>query len=165
MLITESKKRVLAYHEAGHAIMGLSVRDYDNVRKVSIVPRGRTGGATYFEPSEERLDISLVTREYLECKIMVALGGRIAEELEFGTMFVTTGASGDLQEVYRIANDMVTRFGFNETLGKVSWANASGTDNDVNSEIRFLVERLYGKARFIMQTNEVWLQRMAAVLM
>ena len=94
VLLTDQKKKVLAYHEAGHALLGLLVKDYDTVRKVSIVPRGMTGGATYFEPSDEQIDLSLMTREYLESKIIVAFGGRVAEEIIFGTMKITTGASG-----------------------------------------------------------------------
>jgi len=165
VLLTEQKKKVLAYHEAGHALLGLLVKDYDTVRKVSIVPRGMTGGATYFEPSDEHIDLSLMTREYLEAKIVVAFGGRIAEELIFGTMKITTGASGDLQAVYQIARDMISQYGFNETLGPASWASAEGLSEDVNKEIRFLVESLYKKAKELMIENEHHLHSIANALM
>ena len=73
------KKKVVSYHEAGHTLMALLVKNYDIVRKVSIIPRGRAGGVTSFLPQESNLDASMLTREYLEHRIMVALGGRIAE--------------------------------------------------------------------------------------
>jgi cell division protease FtsH len=164
VLLTDQKKKVLAYHEAGHALLGLLVQDYDTVRKVSIVPRGMTGGATYFEPSDEHIDLSLMTREYMESKIIVAFGGRIAEELIFGTMKITTGASGDLQAVYQIARDMIAQYGFNETLGPASWASAEGVADDMNKEIRFLVESLYKKAKDLMVQNESYLHSIANAL-
>lgn len=164
VLLTEQKKKVLAYHEAGHALLGLLVKDYDTVRKVSIVPRGMTGGATYFEPSDEHIDLSLMTREYLEAKILVAFGGRIAEELIFGTMKITTGASGDLQVVYQIARDMISQYGFNESLGPVSWINTEGLSSDINKEIQFLVENLYKKAKDLMIENEHYLHSIANAL-
>jgi cell division protease FtsH len=164
VLLTEQKKKVLAYHEAGHALLGLLVKDYDTVRKVSIVPRGMTGGATYFEPSDEHIDLSLMTREYLEAKILVAFGGRIAEELIFGTMKITTGASGDLQVVYQIARDMISQYGFNESLGPASWINTEGLSSDINKEIQFLVENLYKKAKDLMIDNENYLHSIANAL-
>jgi cell division protease FtsH len=152
--------------------MSVLVGDYDLCRKVSIVPRGRTGGATYFEPGEDRLDMSLMTRSYLENKIMVAYGGRIAEELVFGTMNVTTGASGDLQEVYRVAHQMVTAYGFNEKLGKIAWTEAAGhiggadggPDGEIGAEIRFIVKRLYARARELLSQQQFYLHRIAEEL-
>ena len=165
VLITDEKKRLLAFHEAGHALMSVLVGDYDLCSKVSIVPRGKTGGATYFQPSEDRLDMSLLTRDYLEAKIMVAYGGRIAEELVFGTMNVTTGASGDLQEVYKIAHQMVTAYGFNEKLGRVAWSGADGgPDGEIGAEIRFIVKRLYARARDLLSEQLFYLHRIAEEL-
>jgi len=145
--------------------MSVLVADYDLCRKVSIVPRGRTGGATYFEPAENRLDLALMTRAHLEDKIMVAYGGRIAEELVFGTMKITTGASGDLQEIYRVAHQMVTVYGFNEKLGRVAWTEADGgPDGEIGAEIRFIVKRLYARARDLLSENQFFLHRIAEAL-
>ena len=169
VVLTDKKKRILAFHEAGHALMSVLVGDYDLCRKVSIVPRGRTGGATYFQPSEDRLDLALMTRSFLENKIMVAYGGRVAEELVFGTMNVTTGASGDLQEVYKVAHQMVTVYGFNEKLGRVAWTEAAGAadggpDGEIGAEIRFIAKRLYARARELLSEQQFYLHRIAEEL-
>ena len=108
------KKELVAYHEAGHAIMGVLVPDYDRVRKVSIMPRGAAGGVTFFQPSEDNADAPFYTKEYLLSQIMVALGGRTAEEIIYGKARVTTGASSDYAMVYKIARDMVTTYNFGE---------------------------------------------------
>lgn len=142
-LVTEDKKRIVAVHEAGHALMGLLLEDYDIVRKVSIVPRGSAGGVTYFEPAEERLDIGLLSREYLEHRIMVAFGGRVAEELVFGTDRVTTGASADLEEVYHTAHEMITSYGFSENLGPVYLGASEGLQAEIEMEIHEMIQRLY----------------------
>lgn len=164
LLITDEKKMILAYHEAGHALTGLLLKDYDIVRKVSIIPRGETGGATYFEPTDDQIDLSLVTREYLESQIMVALGGRISESIVFGTMKITSGASGDLQAVYSIAYDMIAQYGFNETLGPISWIDADAISDDINKEIQFLVEVLYNKTYDMLSNNETLLHNIAKEL-
>ena len=153
LLITEQKKRVLAYHEAGHALIGLIVDDFDIVRKVSIVPRGMTGGATYFEPLDEHLDMSLMTREYLENKIMVALGGRVAEEIIFGKNKITTGASGDLQMIQNIAKEMVVDYGFNESLGISNWENVDGISEVIFSEMKLLIDKLYVRTYYLINKN------------
>lgn len=153
VLITEQKKRVLAYHEAGHALIGLIVNNFDIVRKVSIVPRGITGGATYFEPLDEHLDMSLVTRDYLENKIMVALGGRVAEEIIFGKNKITTGASGDLQMIQNIAKEMVVDYGFNETLGISNWENVDGISEVIFSEMKLLIDKLYVRTYYLINKN------------
>eukprot|EP00955_Chlamydomonas_euryale_P064705 359057-Chlamydomonas_euryale.AAC.4 len=97
--MTDKKRRLVAYHEAGHALVGALMPEYDPVSKISIVPRGAAGGLTFFAPSEERLESGLYSRTYLENQLCVALGGRIAEELIFGEDDITTGASGDFQQV------------------------------------------------------------------
>ena len=108
------KKELVAYHEAGHALVGALVPNYDTVRKVSIIPRGAAGGVTFFQPSEENADSAMYTKEYLLSQIKVALGGRAAEEIIYGKDRVTTGASSDYAMVYQIAREMVTTYG----LGK-----------------------------------------------
>lgn len=108
------KKELVAYHEAGHAIIGALVPKYDRVRKVSIIPRGAAGGITFFQPSEENAESGMFTKDYLLSQIMVALGGRAAEEIIYGKDNVTTGASSDYAMVYQIAREMVTTYG----LGK-----------------------------------------------
>ena len=105
------KKELVAYHEAGHALVGVLVPNYDTVRKVSIIPRGAAGGVTFFQPSEENADSAMYTKEYLLSQIKVALGGRAAEEIIYGKDQVTTGASSDYAMVYQIAREMVTTYG------------------------------------------------------
>src|SRR5210317_351712 len=108
------KKELVAYHEAGHAIMGVLVPEFDTLRKVSIIPRGAAGGITFFQPTEENADSALYTKEYLMSQIKVALGGRAAEEIIYGLDKITTGASSDYARVYSIARDMVTTYGFGQ---------------------------------------------------
>merc|ERR1719299_162711 len=118
-----ARQRLVAYHEAGHAIMGLLTPDYDMVTKVTIVPRSSgAGGFTLFTPPEERLESGMYTKKYLCAQLAVALGGRIAEELIFGKEEITTGASNDLQQVRNIARRMVTQWGFaGDELGMTAW--------------------------------------------
>lgn len=98
-VMSDKKRKLVAYHEAGHALVGALMPEYDPVTKISIVPRGAAGGLTFFAPSEERLESGLYSRSYLENQMAVALGGRIAEELIFGEDDITTGASNDFQQV------------------------------------------------------------------
>ncbi|NBX51739.1 ATP-dependent zinc metalloprotease FtsH, partial [bacterium] len=111
-VISDEKRRIVAVHEAGHTVTAFYVGDYDAVRKVSIIPRGSAGGVTLFEPDADRVDSGLLTRTYLENKLVVALGGRAAEEIVYGPAAITTGASHDMEQVYKIARVMVTRYGF-----------------------------------------------------
>ncbi len=163
-LVTEEKKRIVAVHEAGHALMGLLLEDYDIVRKVSIVPRGNAGGITYFEPAEERLDIGLLSREYLEHRIMVAFGGRVAEELMFGVDKVTTGASADLEEVYHTAREMITSFGFSD-LGPVYLGQSEGLQSEIEMEIHEMVQRLYKQTLIAINGNRQLLEEITAELL
>ncbi len=164
LLVSESKRRVVAYHEAGHALLGIVVGDFDAVRKVSIIPRGAAGGVTYFEPSEDRLDGSLVTRTYLENKLVVALGGRVAEEIVFGHDQVTTGAAGDFQTVQHLATEMVRRYGFNVDIGPMLVEEGTFGDQ-VDSEVRAIVDRAYVRAQELLQQNEFYLHRIAEALL
>ncbi|MFM6404248.1 MAG: ATP-dependent zinc metalloprotease FtsH3, partial [Microcystis sp.] len=102
-VMSEKRKTLVAYHEAGHALVGALMPDYDPVQKISIIPRGRAGGLTWFTPSEDRMESGLYSRAYLQNQMAVALGGRLAEEIIFGEEEVTTGASNDLQQVARVA--------------------------------------------------------------
>ncbi|MFN9922747.1 MAG: ATP-dependent zinc metalloprotease FtsH [Cyanobacteriota bacterium] len=110
-------KRLIAYHEVGHALVGTLVKAHDPVQKVTLIPRGQAQGLTWFSPDEE---LMLVSRAQLRARIMGALGGRAAEDVVFGHSEVTTGAGGDIQQVASIARQMVTRFGMSD-LGQVSF--------------------------------------------
>ncbi|BDA44051.1 ATP-dependent zinc metalloprotease FTSH 1, chloroplastic [Coccomyxa sp. Obi] len=181
-VMTEQKKRLVAYHEAGHALVGALMPEYDPVAKISIVPRGAAGGLTFFAPSEERLESGLYSRSYLENQMAVALGGRIAEELIFGEDNVTTGASNDFMQVARTAKMMVTQMGFSKKLGQVAWTSGGGpsflgqsmgqpadcsgqTSDEIDSEVKALVDRAYRRAKDLMQSNINVLHKTAEVLL
>merc|ERR1719273_271130 len=115
------QKELVAYHEAGHAIVGALMPEYDQVQKVTIIPRSNgAGGLTFFAPSDNRLESGLYSKQYLESQLAVALGGRLAEEIIFGEDQVTTGASGDVQQVARIAKMMVKQYGMSDVVGPVA---------------------------------------------
>jgi len=162
-LITESKKKILAYHEAGHTITGLVVSDFDNFRKVSIVSRGNAGGVTFFEPNEERIDMGLYTKEYLQNRLVVLMGGRCAEELIFGKDKITTGASSDIMMATDLASDMVSYFGFSENIGPI---NIKNSDIDINSyevgrEVKILLDEAYKTAMLELKRNKKLLHLIA----
>ncbi|MEB3267598.1 MAG: ATP-dependent zinc metalloprotease FtsH3 [Leptolyngbya sp.] len=180
-IMSEKRKELVAYHEAGHALVGALMPDYDPVQKISIIPRGRAGGLTWFTPSEERLESGLYSRSYLENQMAVALGGRIAEEIIYGNEEVTTGASNDLQQVARVARQMVTRFGMSEVLGPVALGRQQGnmflgrdiaserdfseqTASAIDAEVSKLVEQAYKRAKTVLQENRTILDRLAAML-
>ncbi|MDX2241268.1 MAG: ATP-dependent zinc metalloprotease FtsH3 [Leptolyngbyaceae cyanobacterium bins.302] len=180
-VMSEKRKELVAYHEAGHAVVGALMPDFDPVQKVSIIPRGRAGGLTWFTPSEDRMDSGLFSRSYLQNKMAVALGGRIAEEIIFGEEEVTTGASSDLQEVARLARQMVTRFGMSDRLGPVALGRQQGnmflgrdiaserdfseeTAAAIDDEVRNLVDQAYRRAKAVLTQNRAVLDRLAAML-
>lgn len=180
-LMSEKRKTLVAYHEAGHALVGALMPDYDPVQKISIIPRGRAGGLTWFTPSEDRMDTGLYSRSYLENQMAVALGGRIAEELLFGEEEVTTGASNDLQQVARVARQMVTRFGMSDRLGPVALGRQQGnmflgrdivaerdfseeTAAAIDDEVRQLVEVAYRRAKEVLVNNQHVLDLLAQAL-
>jgi cell division protease FtsH len=136
------KKELVAYHEAGHAIVGVLAPDYDTVRKVSIMPRGAAGGVTFFQPSDENAESAMYTREYLLSQIRVALGGRAAEEVVYGRDKVTTGASSDYAMVYQIAREMLTTYGFGTHKFDYTQMSPEATYL-VDMEINDLVEKCY----------------------
>ena len=156
---------LVAFHEAGHAIVGGLMPEYDTVTKISIVPRvSGAGGLTFFSPLEDRLD-NVVTRHYLESQIAVAWGGRVAEELVFGPSKVTTGASGDLQQIFRICRAMVTQLGMSRLPplnydfesqgdGDVDWQLSAWLKERVNSEILRIASNGYYTAKKILMENE-----------
>jgi cell division protease FtsH len=180
-VMSDKRKTLVAYHEAGHALIGALMPDYDPVQKISIIPRGRAGGLTWFTPSEDRMDTGLYSRAYLENQMAVALGGRIAEELIFGEEEVTTGASNDLQQVARVARQMVTRFGMSDKLGPVALGRQQGnmflgrdimserdfseeTAAAIDEEVHKLVDAAYKRAREVLVNNRHILDQLAAML-
>jgi cell division protease FtsH len=166
-IVSEDKRRLVAYHEAGHALVALKVGVFDNVKKVSIVARGKTGGVTIFEPDEE--NNSLVSREYLENQIAVALGGRITEEIVFGSNKVTTGASNDILRVQHIARHMITHYGLNHKLGPIAWHNdimySTNTLSLIDNEIIILTENIYFKTKAMLLKSRDQLDRIAEALL
>lgn len=144
--------------------------DYDDIKKVTIVPRGPAGGVTYFMPSADRVDSGLLSRQHLEDQLSVALGGRVAEEVVFGPQEVTTGAASDMEHVYRIARMMVTAYGFSEQLGPIAWPNpATGlvsdtTSLDIDNEVKRIVAQAYMRTTGIIQKDIEKLQLLARTL-
>jgi cell division protease FtsH len=180
-VMSEKRKSLVAFHEAGHALVGALMPDYDPVQKISIIPRGRAGGLTWFTPSEDRMDSGLYSRSYLQNQMAVALGGRIAEEIIFGEEEVTTGASNDLQQVARVARQMVTRFGMSDRLGPVALGRSQGgmflgrdimaerdfseeTAAAIDDEVRNLVDQAYRRAKAVLTENRAVLDKLAEML-
>ena len=178
MVMSEAEKKLTAYHEAGHAIVGRSVPSHDPVYKVSIIPRGRALGITMFLPEEDRLSFS---RERLESQISSLFGGRIAEELIFGMDYVTTGASNDIERATEIARNMVTKWGLSSKLGPITYSEEDGeiflghsitqhklvsdeTAHVIDEELRLIVERNYARAKTILGEKIDKLHLMAAAL-
>ncbi|MBI2800544.1 MAG: ATP-dependent zinc metalloprotease FtsH [Gammaproteobacteria bacterium] len=178
MVMSEAEKRLTAYHEAGHAIVGRSLPSHDPVYKVSIIPRGRALGVTMFLPEEDRLSY---TKERLESSIASLFGGRLAEEIVFGRDSVTTGASNDIERVTDIARNMVTRWGLSERLGPMTYSDdegevflghsitqhkmvSDGTAHIIDEEVRKIVDRNYARARQILENNLVKLHAMSEAL-
>ncbi len=176
-VMSEKRKTLVAYHEAGHALVGALMPEYDPVQKITIIPRGRAGGLTWFLPSEDRMQ----SRTYLRNQMAVALGGRVAEEIVFGESEVTTGASSDLQQVANIARQMVMRFGMSDELGPVALGRSSGnmflgreiaTERDfseetaalIDKEVNRLVSEAYTRAKTLLMQNRPILDRIAQML-
>ena len=180
-VMSEKRKELVAYHEAGHALVGALMPDYDPVQKISIIPRGQAGGLTWFTPGEDRMESGLYSRSYLQNQMAVALGGRIAEEIIFGEEEVTTGASNDLQQVTGVARQMITRFGMSERLGPVALGRQNGnvflgrdiaSDRDfsdetaaaIDEEVRSLVDQAYRRAKEVLTDNRHVLDKIANML-
>jgi cell division protease FtsH len=175
-VMTEREKLITAYHEAGHAITGAGMPKADGVQKVTIIPRGRAGGYTLFLPDEDRNYMSV---SQFEAQLVVALGGRVAEEIVFGD--VTTGASSDITQVTRISRAMVTRYGMSPKLGPIAFGEKDeliflgreiseqrnyGDDvaREIDQEVHRIVDVAYGRAREILTTNRAVLNDMASAL-
>jgi len=180
-VISERRKRLVAYHESGHALVGALMPDYDTVQKISIIPRGQAGGLTFFTPSEERMESGLYSRAYLQNQMAVALGGRVAEEIVYGEDEVTTGASNDLQQVAQVARQMVTRFGMSEKLGPVALGRSQGgmflgrdiaaerdfsedTAAIIDAEVSALVDVAYKRATKVLVDNRSILDELSEML-
>lgn len=178
MVMSEDEKKQTAYHEAGHAIVGLLVPEHDPVYKVSIIPRGRALGITMFLPEEDRYSYS---KTRLESQIASLFGGRIAEELIFGADKVTTGASNDIERATEIARNMVTKWGLSQRLGPLSYTEEEGevflgrsvtqhkqvsdeTAHTIDEEIRSVIERNYNGAKQLLVDNMDKLHMMADAL-
>ncbi len=178
MVMSEQEKQLTAYHEAGHAIVGLSVPDHDPVYKVTIIPRGRALGVTMFLPEEDRYSES---KQALNSRICTLFGGRIAEEVIFGADKVTTGASNDIERATAIARNMVTKWGLSERLGPLSYSEDNGevflgksvtqtkhvSDNTasvIDQEIREVIDRNYKLAKDIIEGNLDKLHAMSEAL-
>lgn len=179
MVMSEEEKRLTAYHEAGHAIVGLSVPDHDPVYKVTIIPRGRALGVTMFLPEDDRYSVS---KQRLNSQITSLFGGRIAEELVFGAEAVTTGAANDIERATDLARNMVTKWGLSERLGPLTYSEEEGevflgrsvtqhkvvsdvTAHAIDEEIRKIVDSNYEHATQILKDKLDTLHRMADALM
>jgi cell division protease FtsH len=178
MVMNDAEKKLTAYHEAGHAIVGLNVPDHDPVYKVSIIPRGRALGVTMFLPEEDRYSYS---RRRLESQIASLFGGRIAEELIFGADAVTTGASNDIERATGLARNMVTKWGLSERLGPLAYSEedgeiflgrsvtqhkqvSDGTAHAIDEEIRSIIDNNYRRAKQILEERMDRLHSMAEAL-
>ncbi|MCB1850427.1 MAG: ATP-dependent metalloprotease, partial [Gammaproteobacteria bacterium] len=179
MVMNEDDKRLTAFHEAGHAIVGRLVPSHDPVYKVSIIPRGRALGVTMFLPEEDRYSAS---KERLQSQISSLFGGRIAEELVFGKERVTTGAQNDIQRATEIARGMVTKWGLSEKLGPLTYGEeeeevflgravtqhknvSDETAHTIDEEIRAFIEANYKRAENILKERLDILHLMAEALM
>ncbi len=162
-LISDEEKRIIAYHEAGHAVVGNAIPEADPVQKVTIVGRGQAGGITWFRPDEDRL---LMSRKKFMATLAYALGGRVAEEQVFDD--ITSGASGDLEQVTRMARTMVTRLGMSETLGNMVYGQkeeliflgreiseqrdySDAVAEKIDAEVRKIVDEAYTRAQDILR--------------
>ena len=179
MVMSEAEKRMTAYHEAGHAIVGMTVPEHDPVYKVTIIPRGRALGVTQFLPEQDRYSFS---KRRLESAIATLFGGRIAEELIFGPESVTTGAANDIERATELARNMVTKWGLSDRLGPLTYSEESGevflgrsvtqhkqvsdvTAHAIDEEVRRVIEGNYQRARQILTSALDKLHLMADALM
>ncbi|MHC0053339.1 ATP-dependent zinc metalloprotease FtsH [Actibacterium sp. D379-3] len=177
MVMSEDEKKLTAYHEAGHAIVGLNVPQHDPIHKATIIPRGRALGLVLSLPERDQLS---VTYTKYTSKIAMAMGGKVAEELIFGKENVTSGAASDIQQVTRIARAMVTQFGMSETLGNIDYANeqqsylgnyqgqanaSPETQEKIDEEVRKIVDAGYETAKRILTEKSEELHRLAQGLL
>ena len=178
MVMSDEEKKLTAYHEAGHAIVGRLVPGHDPVYKVTIIPRGRALGVTMFLPEQDRLSYS---RQFLQSQICSLFGGRIAEAVIFGEDAVTTGASNDIERATQLARNMVTKWGLSDKMGPLAYQEDEGevflghsvtkhstvsaaTQNDIDAEVRRLIDRNYKRASELLEANLDKLHMMADAL-
>ncbi|MEM1243471.1 MAG: ATP-dependent zinc metalloprotease FtsH [Pseudomonadota bacterium] len=178
MVMSEHEKKLTAYHEAGHAIVGLNVPEHDPVYKVTIIPRGRALGVTMFLPESDKYSY---TKRHLESQLSSLFGGRLAEEIIFGPESVTTGASNDIERATNIARNMVTKWGLSEKLGPLTYGEDEGevflghsvtkrkelsdtTAKMIDDEIRVIIDRNYQRAGKILTDHMENLHLMAEAL-
>lgn len=176
-LVDSKSKRLIAYHEIGHALIGTLIKDHDPVQKVTLIPRGQAQGLTWFTPNEEQ---GLISRSQLKARISGALGGRAAEDVIFGAAEVTTGAGNDLQQVTGMARQMVTRFGMSD-LGPLSLESQNAevflgrdlmTRSDyseaiasrVDTQVRAIVDECYEESRRLVRENRTVMDRLVDLL-
>jgi cell division protease FtsH len=186
-VMSERKRKLVAYHEAGHAVLGALMNDFDIVAKISIVPRGPAGGVTIFMPSEERLNTGLYSKEFLENRMCVALGGRLAEEIINGKDNVTTGASNDFQQCTQVAQAMVMQLGMSDVIGQrlVGGQQQGGggpfmgrdfmgggappvsqaVKQQVDSEVKKIVDAQYQRGMALLRNNMFLLDELAKMLL
>ena len=179
MVMNEKEKLNMAYHEAGHAIVGRLVPEHDPVYKVSIIPRGRALGVTMYLPEEDKYSQS---KRALESSICSLYGGRLAEEMTLGFDGVTTGASNDIERATKLARAMVTKWGLSEKLGPLAYEEEEGevflgkqmsqrkamseqTAEEIDREVRAIIDSCYGRAKQILEDNRDKLDLMADALM
>jgi cell division protease FtsH len=179
MVMSEEEKKLTAYHEAGHAVVGLIVPDHDPVYKVTIIPRGRALGVTMFLPEQDRYSFS---KRRLNSQIASLFGGRIAEEMVFGADAVTTGASNDIERATDIARNMVTKWGLSDLLGPLTYSEEDGevflgrsvtqhkqvsdeTAHLIDQEVRRIIDTNYQLAETILRDHRDKLDVMADALM
>jgi len=179
MVMSEAEKKLTAYHEAGHAIVGRLVPEHDPVYKVTIIPRGRALGVTMFLPEQDKYSISKLQ---LDSQLASLFGGRVAEELVFGSDHVTTGASNDIERATAIARNMVTRWGLTEKLGPLAYSEdedevflgrsvtqhkhmSDDTARLIDEEVRDIIDAAHGRARDLLESHSQQLHLMAAALM
>ncbi len=180
MVMSEKEKLNTAYHESGHAIIGLVMPDHDPVYKVTIIPRGRALGVTMFLPEEDRYSLS---RRQIISQICSLFGGRIAEEMTLGPDGVTTGASNDIKRATELAHNMVAKWGLSEELGPIMYDEdeshqflggpgqgggkfkSGETTSRLDKEVRRIIDECYAKARQILEENRDKLDAMAGALM
>merc|ERR1719287_78882 len=183
-MISQKQNELVAYHEAGHAVLGALMPDYDQVQKITIIPRSNgAGGLTFFAPTDSRLESGMYSRQYLESQLVVALGGRLAEEIIFGEDFVTTGASNDIQQVARISKMMIKQWGMSDKVGRVALEAPSGGGpfmgrelgqrrtqwggkimGNVENEVERVVNNSYLIAKKILLENRPLLDHLAKTL-
>ncbi|MFO8156010.1 MAG: ATP-dependent zinc metalloprotease FtsH [Thiohalospira sp.] len=178
MVMSEDEKELTAYHEAGHAIVGRLVPDHDPIHKVSIIPRGRALGVTLFLPEKDRYSYS---KQRLQSQICSLFGGRLAEEIIYGSEKVTTGASNDIQRTTELARNMVTKWGLSDRMGPLTYGEDEGevflghavtqhknvsdeTAHAIDEEVRNIIDSNYAKAKQLLETNLDKLHTMAQAL-